>query len=67
MKELDKIENEFLPQIMVNTTEIIFDHLKFNYSQCKQVSYIIHTFIKKCVIEFYKIHFTDCDGVTSNK
>lgn len=29
MKKLDKLENEFLPQVMVDTTEIIFDTLKF--------------------------------------
>lgn len=29
MKKLDKLENEFLPQVMVDTTDIIFDVLKF--------------------------------------
>lgn len=29
MKKLDKLENEFLPQVMVDTNEIIFDDLKF--------------------------------------
>lgn len=29
MKKLDKLENEFLPQVMVDATEIIFDLLKF--------------------------------------
>lgn len=29
MKKLDKLENEFLPQVMVDTTEVIFDTLKF--------------------------------------
>ncbi|KAF7990591.1 hypothetical protein HCN44_000396 [Aphidius gifuensis] len=29
MKKLDKLENEFLPQVMVDTNEIIFDVLKF--------------------------------------
>lgn len=29
MKKLDKLENEFLPQVMVDSTEVIFDLLKF--------------------------------------
>ena len=29
MKELDKMENEFLPQVAVDTTEIIFDKVRF--------------------------------------
>lgn len=29
MKRLDKLENEFLPQVMVDATEIIFDTLRF--------------------------------------
>lgn len=29
MKKYDKLENEFLPQVMVDTTEIIFDVLKY--------------------------------------
>lgn len=29
MKKLDKLENEFLPQVMVDATEIIFDTLRF--------------------------------------
>lgn len=29
MKKLDKLENEFLPQVMVDTTEIIYNVLKF--------------------------------------
>lgn len=29
MKKLDKLENEFLPQVTVDTTEIIFETLRF--------------------------------------
>ena len=29
MKRLDKLENEFLPQVTVDTTEIVFDKIKF--------------------------------------
>ncbi|XP_046627214.1 inositol polyphosphate 5-phosphatase OCRL isoform X3 [Neodiprion virginianus] len=37
MKKLDKLENEFLPQVMVDTTEIIFDTLKFFESSKKEL------------------------------
>ena len=33
MKELDKMENEFLPQVGVDTTEIVFDKVRFVESQ----------------------------------
>ena len=35
MKRLDKLENEFLPQVTVDTTEIIFDTIKFNEPSTK--------------------------------
>lgn len=38
MKELDKQENEFLPQVMVDTTEIIFDTLRFNEPVSKELT-----------------------------
>lgn len=37
MKKLDKLENEFLPQVMVDTTEIIFDTLKFLETSKKEL------------------------------
>ncbi|XP_031826523.1 oculocerebrorenal syndrome of Lowe isoform X2 [Nomia melanderi] len=37
MKTLDKLENEFLPQVMVDTTEIIFDTLKFLEPSSKEL------------------------------
>ncbi|CAK9797954.1 Type II inositol 1,4,5-trisphosphate 5-phosphatase [Anthophora plagiata] len=37
MKKLDKLENEFLPQVMVDTTEIIFDTLKFLEPSSKEL------------------------------
>ncbi|XP_063977656.1 inositol polyphosphate 5-phosphatase OCRL [Diachasmimorpha longicaudata] len=37
MKKLDKLENEFLPQVMVDTTEIIFDVLKFRERSSKEL------------------------------
>ncbi|XP_015123931.1 inositol polyphosphate 5-phosphatase OCRL-1 [Diachasma alloeum] len=37
MKKLDKLENEFLPQVMVDTTEIIFDILKFLEPSSKEL------------------------------
>lgn len=37
MKKLDKLENEFLPQVMVDTTEIIFDKVCFLEAQNKDL------------------------------
>ncbi|XP_034936356.1 inositol polyphosphate 5-phosphatase OCRL isoform X2 [Chelonus insularis] len=37
MKKLDKLENEFLPQVMVDTTELIFDVLKFLEPSSKEL------------------------------
>ncbi|KAK7791378.1 hypothetical protein R5R35_007912 [Gryllus longicercus] len=37
MKKLDKLENEFLPQVMVDNTEVVFDTLRFLESQCKDL------------------------------
>lgn len=37
MKKLDKLENEFLPQVMVDTTDIIFDVLKFLEPTAKEL------------------------------
>ncbi|XP_011706727.1 PREDICTED: inositol polyphosphate 5-phosphatase OCRL-1-like, partial [Wasmannia auropunctata] len=37
MKKLDKLENEFLPQVMVDTTDIIFDILKFLEPSSKEL------------------------------
>ncbi|KAI5738999.1 hypothetical protein M8J77_013669 [Diaphorina citri] len=35
MKKLDKLENEFLPQVMVDNTEVVFDTLRFLEAQNK--------------------------------
>lgn len=37
MKKLDKLENEFLPQVMVDNTEVIFDTLRFLEAQTKEL------------------------------
>lgn len=37
MKKLDKLENEFLPQVMVDNTEVIFDTLHFLEPQSKDL------------------------------
>jgi len=37
MKKLDKLENEFLPQVMVDTTDIIFDILRFLEPNSKEL------------------------------
>lgn len=37
MKKLDKLENEFLPQVMVDNTEVIFDTLRFLEEQTKEL------------------------------
>ncbi|XP_076049020.1 type II inositol 1,4,5-trisphosphate 5-phosphatase-like isoform X2 [Oratosquilla oratoria] len=38
MKKLDKLENEFLPQVAVDTTEIIFEPVKFLQPQTKYLT-----------------------------
>lgn len=37
LKKLDKLENEFLPQVMVDQTEVIFDTVCFLESQSKDI------------------------------
>lgn len=37
LKKLDKLENEFLPQVMVDQTEVVFDTVKFFEPQCKSI------------------------------
>lgn len=37
MKKLDKLENEFLPHVMVDSTEIIFDYVYFLEPQNKDL------------------------------
>lgn len=37
MKKLDKLENEFLPQVTVDTTDIIFDTLRFSETCSKEL------------------------------
>merc|ERR1712001_311590 len=38
MKELDKMENEFLPQVAVDTTEITFDKVRFVEAQTQSLA-----------------------------
>ena len=38
MKKLDKLENEFLPHVMVDTTEVVFDNIHFLESQSKDLT-----------------------------
>lgn len=38
MKKLDKLENEFLPQVTIDTTEIIFGSVKFLQPQTKYLT-----------------------------
>ena len=64
MKRLDKLENEFLPQVTVDTTEIVFDTIKFNGASTKSLI-VANTgqvpvqfgFIKK--LKLQKMPFTD--------
>jgi phosphatidylinositol-bisphosphatase len=37
MKKLDKLENEFLPQVTVDTTEIIYETLRFDEPCVKEL------------------------------
>jgi phosphatidylinositol-bisphosphatase len=37
MKKLDKLENEFLPQVMVDNTEVIFDTVHYLESQIRDL------------------------------
>jgi phosphatidylinositol-bisphosphatase len=37
MKKLDKLENEFLPQVMVDNTEVIFDTIRYLESQIRDL------------------------------
>ncbi|XP_069987789.1 inositol polyphosphate 5-phosphatase OCRL-like [Penaeus vannamei] len=38
MKKLDKLENEFLPQVTVDTTEVILEPVKFLQTQTKYLT-----------------------------
>lgn len=38
MKKLDKLENEFLPQVTIDTTEVIFGSIKFHQPQTKYLT-----------------------------
>lgn len=53
LKELDKLENEYLPQVTVDQTEITFDLVKFKESQFKDLI-IANTGM---VIFFYSLLF----------
>lgn len=37
LKKLDKWENEFLPQVTIDTTEVVFDLVKFKEPQSKYI------------------------------
>jgi len=49
MKKLDKLENEFLPHVMVDTTEVVFENIHFLESQNKDLTIAntgqVHKFI----------------------
>ena len=49
MKDLDRMENEFLPQVAVDTTEITFDPVKFNEPQNRSLTVVcsINTRVQK--------------------
>lgn len=53
MKKLDKLENEFLPQVMVDTTEIIFDTLKFLEPSSKELIIANTGQVNKCLKHIY--------------
>lgn len=37
LKKMDKLENEFLPQVMVDQTEVVFDLVKFRELQSREI------------------------------
>jgi phosphatidylinositol-bisphosphatase len=37
LKKMDKLENEFLPQVMVDQTEVVFDLVKFREPQAREI------------------------------
>lgn len=37
LKKMDKLENEFLPQVTVDPTEIVFDLVKFREPQYRDI------------------------------
>lgn len=37
LKKMDKHENEYLPQVTVDQTEMVFDIIKFRESQAKEI------------------------------
>ena len=37
MKKLDRVENEFLPQVTVDNTEVIFDTVRFLEPQSREI------------------------------
>lgn len=52
MKKLDKLENEFLPQVTVDTTEIIFETLRFA-EPCVKELIVANTGQVSFLITFY--------------
>lgn len=37
LKKMDKLENEFLPQVTVDQTEVVFDLIRFREAQAKEI------------------------------
>lgn len=37
LKKMDKHENEFLPQVTIDQTEVIYDLIKFRESQSREI------------------------------
>ena len=48
MKKLDRLENEFLPQVTVETTEILFETIKFMEPQYAMRRLITTPLVWKC-------------------
>lgn len=53
LKKMDKLENEFLPQVTVDPTEIVFDLVKFREPQVRDII-IANTGQVPAVFEFIK-------------
>lgn len=49
MKKLDKLENEFLPQVTVDNTEIIFDIVRYLEPQSQELI-IANTGQVNCIV-----------------
>lgn len=56
LKKMDKHENEFLPQVTVDQTEVTFDLVKFREPQCRDIiianTGVVSRFIDFCINTF---------------